>query len=813
MIKKYLPIVQFYCTRALVMIKAGRTILAVLLVVSIAHANAQETIKAVIEKQFDNYRQNNLQEKIFVHTDKNIYLPGEICWFKIYNVDAYFHKPINFGKVAYVEILDRNNNPVLQAKIALQKGMGDGSLYLPATLVSGNYHLRAYTNWMKNFDADYFFEKKLTIINVQKEQPVFAVSSLPAYDIAFFPEGGNLVNGIQSKVGFRVVNNAGKGVYCEGSLLNEKDEVITRFSPLQFGIGGFTFTPLKGSKYRAVVKLPGGEQQTKELPAAYDRGYAMHLERTKNGQLKITVRTPDDNSPASVFLFAHTRNVIKAAMSSSIKNGLAEFVIDEAKTGDGISHFTIFNENRQPVCERLFFKKPLRSLQIAAAADEQVYGLRKKINIDINTATEAGQNVAANMSMAVYKLDSLTGIDDQDINSYLLLNADLTGTVESPAYYFKQNNDTAVIALDNLMLTQGWRRFRWDDILTGRKPAFQFLPEINGHIVNGKVIPLKPGLQVENVRTYLSVPGTRTQFQTAGADEKGKVKFELKHFYSDADIIAQTNFDDDSLYRVDIERPFFSSYAQTQLAPFKLTAENVALLKTYIASQVQNAFLYEKLNHSTLPLPDTTPFYLKPDVTYLLDNYVRFTTLEEVLREYVLEVNVRLRGGKFHLPVFDAVNRTLFSSDPLVLLDGVPMFDFNKLMKYDPLKIRKLEVIYKTYFLGTNSFDGIVNFTTYTGDIEGFEIDPRATIVDYEGLQLQRDFYSPVYETAAQSASRMPDFRSLLYWTPRLKTNANGKEKASFYSSDMPGRYAIIVQGIADDGRAGSKLAYFDVKK
>lgn len=796
--------------------KARRIIAGAFILLSTTHVGAQGPLKDMIENQFDSYRQNNLQEKIFVHTDKKNYVSGEICWFKIYNVDAYFHKPINLGKVAYVEILDKNNKAVLQAKIALEKGTGDGSLYLPATLVSGNYKLRAYTNWMKNYGADYFFEKKLCIINVQNNQQENTVAQKITYDIAFFPEGGNLVNGIKSKVGFRTINQLGKGVYCEGVLLNEKGDTITSFHPLQFGIGSFTFTPLAGSRYRALVKLPGGEQQVKELPVAYNTGYVMHLENTRKGQIKITVQTPDKNnsSPASIFLFVHTRNVVKAVMSNTIQNGQAEFLLDDTKPGDGISHFTIFNENRQPVCERLFFKKPVQTLQITASTDQPLYELRKKINIDIASATEDGKYIPANMSMAVYRLDSLTTIDEQDINNYLLLSADLSGTVESPDYYFTQNNNTVAEALDNLMLTQGWRRFKWEDILLNKKSTFQFLPEINGHIINGKITALQPGLPVQDIKAYLSVPGTRTQFQTSEADAGGKVKFEMKNFYSDGgEIIVQTDNEKDSGYRLDIEQPFFTNYSQKILPPFDFIGQNAALLKMYIAAQVQNTFLYNRLNQSSLPLLDTTAFYCKPDAVYLLDNYVRFTTLEEVLREYVLQVNVRKRNGKFHLPVYDEVGKSVFDTAPLVLLDGLPIFDFNKLMNYDPLKIRKLEVVSRKYYLGGNSFDGIVNFSTYKGDMAGFEIDSRATIMDYEGLQLQRDFYAPAYETEGQLLSRMPDFRNLLYWSPKVITNGNGKEQTGFYSSDVPGRYAIVIQGMSEDGRAGSKVVFFEVKK
>ena len=132
-----------------------------------------------------------------MHTDKNFYLAGEICWFKIYAVDAFFHRPLDINKVAYAELLDNTNHPVVQAKIALDKMGGNGSLYVPVTISSGNYKLRVFTNWMKNFSADYFFEKIVSIVNTQQlnEQPLNQPAL--AYDLQFFPEGGNLVNGLQ----------------------------------------------------------------------------------------------------------------------------------------------------------------------------------------------------------------------------------------------------------------------------------------------------------------------------------------------------------------------------------------------------------------------------------------------------------------------------------------------------------------------------------------------------------------------------------------------------------------------------------------
>src|ERR1700722_14501272 len=151
----------------------------------VTHCFAQADLSQALLHQFDEYRKQGIQEKLFVHTDKSVYLAGEILWFKLYDVDAAFHMPLGISSVAYGEILDKNNKPVLQAKLAINKGDANGSVYLPASLHSGNYKLRAYTNWMKNFGPDYFFEKPVTIINSQRANDEAPVQKMGLYDIGF----------------------------------------------------------------------------------------------------------------------------------------------------------------------------------------------------------------------------------------------------------------------------------------------------------------------------------------------------------------------------------------------------------------------------------------------------------------------------------------------------------------------------------------------------------------------------------------------------------------------------------------------------
>ncbi len=774
------------------------------------NAQALESLKS----QFTAYNEQVLQEKLFVHTDKSFYLAGEICWFKIYNTDAFSNKPLAISKIVYLELLDKNNKPVLQSKVAMKDADGDGSLLLPATLSSGKYLLRAYTSWMKNFDAGYFFQKNITVVNARKPAEGIAFATANKYEVQFFPEGGNMVNGIPSRVAFKVTDQNGKGIGCSGVIVNDKGDTVSQYNTLQFGMGSCWLTPGAGRSYTSVTVLPGGSHYMQALPAAYNEGLVMHLADTLNNQLAVYVQSSATNGNAMVYLFAHTRGLVKTVLGNPLQDGSTLFLVDKSKLGDGISHFTVFNAARQPVCERLFFKRPAQQLAISATTSLPEYEQRKKITIAVQSAGNDGKSIAADMSMAVYRIDSLTRPDDININSYLWLTSDLAGNIENPGYYFNEVSPATDAALDNLLLTQGWRRFRWSDVLQPKKPVFQFAPEYKGHIIKGRVTNISTGHPVSGVECFLSVAGTRTQLRGDISDDSGYVKFEMNRFYGNDEIFVQTSGQKDSIVRVEIVNPYAATVPAAAQVNFSLATGNTNTLQNqYIPVQVQNSYLGSKLKQLALPVFDTLPFYVAPDKTYMLDDYVRFTTMEEILREYVPYVNVRKRDGVFYLPVFDLLRKEFFQVDPMVLLDGIPVFDMNKLMAYDPLKIRRLDVVSRIYYYGNMFFGGIINFITYNGDLPGYELDPRVTVIDYKTLQLQREFYSPVYETQEQYAGRMPDFRSLLYWAPNVVTTKDGKHEASFYSSDVAGNFAVVIQGITADGKAGSKTVFFKVKE
>jgi len=779
---------------------------------------AQEEVFKAIEQQLKNLKDHTGQEKMFLHTDKNFYLAGEIIWFKIYYVDAVKHQPSNISKVAYVEVADRNHKPVLQAKISLSEKGGSGSFYLPLTLNSDNYTLRAYTNWMRNTGPDYFFEKMISVVNtIKPADGTFATDSIRV-TANFFPEGGNMVQGIESKVAFQITDQNGNGLDAKGFVTNDAGDTITRFSSYKFGIGNFTFKPLAGRTYKATILLPVGRAFTSSLPIVYDHGYVMNVTDNNDGRLKVRIQARSKEAGQrgeTVFLLAHTRHQIKKSEYGFINYETdLVFYIDKATLDEGISHFTLFNKDQQPICERLVFIRPASLAITNISADKNLYDKRQLVNLSVTDTVKNELATGANYSVAVYQLDSLQPSGEDNIASYLWLSSDLRGRIESPGFYFSIAADSNE-ATDNLMLTHGWRRFRWENILSAVEPAAPgFMPEFAGHLLAARVTNIADGRPAAGVDCFLSFPSNPYGFSVAKTNSKGVAYFEVKNYYGPGEIIIQAGREITSGYRVDVLTPFADEGQSRPMAFLSLPRkEEPGLTEKSISMQAQNIYVADSIRRFSPPLlTDTFPFFGKPDYTYSLDDYKRFTTMEEVLREYVTPINVVLRNGKLHMSVYDELLRTIYTEETLVLLDGVPLMDYQKIFSYDPLKVKKLDVIPRRYMLGGISYKGIASFETYHGKFDGFELAQGLISIDYDGLQLQREFYSPVYETKTQKQQRIPDYRSTLYWNPDVPANNTGQESLQFYTSDLPGKFLIVMQGFNARGEPVYSTGSFTVE-
>ncbi|MEP7252977.1 MAG: hypothetical protein ABI683_11380, partial [Ginsengibacter sp.] len=713
-----------------------------------AYIASSQDVSLEIKNSFEKYTAYSYQEKVFLHVNKTVYLTGEMIWFKCYVTNG-SNSLSQLSKICYVEVLGNDKRSVLQAKVSIDSGTGNGSIVIPASVRTGNYQIRAYTNWMKNFESSFYFHQQISIVNPAKKPEAAKRDSASVYSVQLFPEGGNLVYGLQSKVAFKIAGAFGKGIAVPAAITDNNNDTVAKFAPRKFGMGTFEFTPIKGQRYKIVAKIDGNNL-VYDLPKIYDNGCVMQL-KDDGTEMHVVVKT-NIESINQVFLIAQTRGSVKIAKMQFVKDGIADFLINKSLLGEGISQLTIFNDAKQPLCERLYFKRPSQ-LKISVANISVDVTKRKKIDLHISTRDPAGKAINAQGSVSVFLIDSLQREPSLNILNYLWLSSEIKGNVESPEYYFTNTGAEANIDLDNLMLTQGWRRFKWEEVLKNTKPSFTFLPEKEGHIITGKILATSSAVPDTGVSGYLAVPGNNFKFTTVKSSG-GIVNFNVGKFYGSHEIITQPAAGDSS-FRIALDNPFSEKHEDLNIDQLDIGKElKEEILIRSIGAQSENIYLEGISNNYTLPEAfDTTAFFGFPSKTYYLDNYTRFRGMEEVMREYVKEVHVRNRQNTFHFEVYNELAKLYFNEDPLVLIDGVPVFNFNKIMEIDPLNIEKIDVVTTRVFLGSKIFDGIVSYSTYDGDLKGYELSPASLIVEYDGLQLEREFYSPKYDTEDRAAS------------------------------------------------------------
>jgi hypothetical protein len=472
---------------------------------------------------------------------------------------------------------------------------------------------------------------------------------------------------------------------------------------------------------------------------------------------------------------------------------------------EGINVLTILDAAQNPVCERLYFKKPGHHLAITIKTDSTQYERRSRVTINLKTMTEGGSPVPTTLSLTAFLSDSLQERDPASIEQFIYLASELQGLIESQSYYFS-NEEGVDEATDNLLLVHGWRRF-------SNKGDFssvpRYLPEYEGPIIRAKAINKVSGSPEPNLTAYLAFPGNRFFSTNAISNQEGEFQFVTKNIYGPGELTVEP-VQNRSLVQIDVENAYVPLSAPI-LPNFTIEERKKSLLTAhYLNVQLEQEARNER--YSLPQLKDTTFFYGKPDYSFRLDDYTRFPTMEEVLKEVVSDVRLQKKDDTFHLRTFNLPFGNYFDSDPLVLLDGVPIFNINKLIAFDPLKVKQVDVVARKFFWNSQIISGIVSFQSYEGDLAGFELDPSVLAINYNGLQLRREFYSPVYLNDEQRKSRQPDRRMTLSWMPSVSSDGQGRSTLSFYTSDVRGHFMIDVQGVGKDGLPGSQYIFIEVK-
>ncbi|MFM9076415.1 MAG: hypothetical protein ACKORJ_12750 [Bacteroidota bacterium] len=761
--------------------------------------HAQETEA----KALQTYTVADPGEKLFVHLSRTDLITGELLWFSVFVADRQSHRPLDMSKIAYAELIGPGGTAVLQTRVFLNRGAGYGSFYLPANLQSGEYLFRAYTAWMKNIDPAFWFSQPVKILNTLRPAeniPMPPVSQAPI--VSFFPEGGQLVDGLESRVAFHATDRFGNGVTLKGWVLDGRDTVV-RFSPIRNGLGSFQFRPVAGKSYKAQIRDAKGKVVPVTLPAINAEGIVLNVRDTTAGRMFIGVRGKAAGESVSIVI--HTRQQINFSGKAWIASGNGGVLIEGSIFPAGITHITVFSSAGQPLAERLVFRKPAKAA-VTISTNQRAYNVRSRAQL-----TFPVPDAATRYSVSVFRADSIAPASD--IVTNLLLTSDLHGKVETPEFYLSDDPLSTPLA-DLLMLTHGWRRFNWESVLAGRKPTITYLPEINGHLIQGTLLDADDKA-VAGKTVFMSSPSKIIRLFTAQSDAEGKVRFDISARDLGNKVIIQPDLARDSLLRLRMDDPFSTMSSQWKPRPAMTYGTMAAgLVERNVAMQVQDVF-HEDETYFNYPagVLDSIPFYGKATESYDLDDYVRFPEMEEIMREFVKGVWVRKKRDRFRLVVTDGLRNIAFSENPLTLLDGVPIPDINRLFSVDAVKIDKIEVLSRKYFLGPLKCSGIVSLSSYAGDLAGMQPDPRSVVIDYAALEKQRQFHTTQYATVQSRESRIPDRRHLVLFNPEFRAAKGERAVLEFFTSDVEGRFQVVVEGLSETGQPVHGVTTFSVSR
>ncbi len=785
-------------------------------------------------------------EKVYLHLDRPVYGTGETIWFNAYLVDGLQHRPDSLSRILYVELLSPQRQLVARRTLRIQDiGLAHGDIELDDTLRAGTYVLRAYTNWMRNAGPAFFYQRQLQVwpaapsqpndasmgATTKTNSPTSAQKTAPAkVDVQFFPEGGTLVAGLSSVVAFKAQATTGRGATVSGQLLDAQNKPVATFKSQHLGMGHFSFTPAAGQQYHARVTLPGGNTADYPLPAVQPSGYTLHI--ADNGDyFDVEARYMGATPPGPALLLSEVRGYIVGLpprpLSSDGKS--ATWHVAKSKYPNGIAHFTLFDAQSRPQAERLaFVQNGVPTLRIALTADKAAYAPHERVLMKAKVTDASGQPMNTRFSVAVAEQGAATlDANAETIASNLLLTSDLAGYVEEPGYYFKNQTPEVTQALDDLLLTQGWRRFVWKDVLAGTAPSRYYGAEqvmaLTGVVTGMGHNPI-PNSQL----TFIETKPVR-QFVNATTDALGRFSFEGFEGKDTAVVTLQgrrTNGGSNVTVRPDLGAPTqgglpLPGLPSVGLAPPAVAdyvrrsrQQRVTERQNMPADDIRNVQLADvavtgqRANASVIPSDD--PRRMIPGV--VANTVLDFTKMPEA--QSGIPIFSLLQGRVAGLAISgNPPNQSIQirnQGTPQIILDGQRV-DADVINSLNSSDVEAVEVYKGNEGAILGAGNGAIAIYTKRGNrnYKGPTSDPRNNTnpglitVKLPGYYQAREFYRPRYGAPVLNAPESDPRRLTIYWNPSLQTDSKGEAEFTFYTADGSGNFQATAEGLTLTGEPG----------
>lgn len=768
--------------------------------------------------QPDTLKSDAVYEKLYLHIDREIYSPGDDIWYKSYLVSGINHKLIPGFKNIYVQLISDEGEIAGNQLIMSVDGTANGDFRLSDSIPEGSYTIRAYTKYLLNFGEESIFHKRIAVSNpgnsLEDKEPVIKTAQI---DAQFLPEGGNLVLNAANYIAFKVTDETGRGIPVSGKIVDEKGEEVVLFKTLYNGMGSFGIMPVEGKTYTALIDGYSGFSYRFEDPEP--DGIAMHYEPdgsfvmfrlNRNIKSAGTIRPVLVASHKGEELFREEAEMTGAQYQMKIYKGFFP---------PGISKVTILDELDRILAERLIFIRNNESNSVAVDLGARTYEPHQKVEIDLTALLDSEtDSINSTLSMAVVSQDYFSsGGRNQTIESYLLIDSELKGPVESSASLFTDEPGiTAQEKLDLVMLVNGWRKYYWEEMAP---VAGMDLPgwDDAGITVSGRVEKMFGNKPIENGIVELGPFSNLFVILKDTTDAYGRFSFDRLYLKDTAQIMINATNSRGSNYvevfnettlpfdtiipfaevsnatmNFDIPDRFYRASYYKHLAEREYELEHGTILLEGV-DVIRDKMFYSVFIKAQYGWPNQT-YELKDDAfsyTNILD-YVE-TNIPAVYYDYSNQkLTYRNQSIRLLLDGFGISTDELES----VPIGDIAFVDFYK----SSINIAR----FGSELGNSESFFGVLSFVTKSPGPKfyaDFKRNIHGRIVPaVHGFKQSREFYSPVYPLADDMDSEKPDFRATMYWNPEVYMKDN-KAKVEFFTSEMTGKYNIIVEGISTKGR------------
>ncbi|RZK49912.1 MAG: carboxypeptidase regulatory-like domain-containing protein [Pedobacter sp.] len=651
---------------------------------------------------------------------------------------------------------------------------------------------------------------------------------LADHDFQFFPEGGEFILGIPNQIGVKATASSGYGIEFKGSIVSDDQ---TEISPINYGtsgMGSFYINPEIGKNYSAKITYKDGTVKLYPLPKAKESGITLQVANQTPEMIQVKILASpaflSANQGKIFHIIGQSNESVLYAASTKLLNQLITIRVPRSELPNGIIQFTLFDELTLPISERLVFHLHPSQLNLQIKSNLASYKPRQEVKLNIISSKD-NQPVKGDFSVTVIDMQKVPydEIKEASILSYLLLSSDLKGYIENPNYYFTKTDEKKLADLDKLMLTQGYRRFSYADLISNKVNPIRFLPEqginLSGTLRDRTGMPIRRG----NLRLTVTDKPISAELVT---QNNGSFNFQNLVFPDSSEVVINARYNPnpnnimivmdgfpipvagknklklDEIVNIDTALSAYLNNSQKQYR-FMRTLKEVEIKGTPAKRPTHN-------DHGNL-----TGLRQNPDHFIEGSNFTDCVSTLECLKTKLMGVtfdNMKL----YNTRLYNSGNRTPMQ----VYLNNLPV-EADYINNINPMEIDNIE-IFLTDPMGIidnmHKTKGVIIINTKKqpagqkiSKSELLDMLPKNYMVTLypQGYSKEREFYSPKYLPNAPFGAS--DLRSTLYWNPKVITNEKGEFNLSYFNADGKGNMLVIVEGFDKEGNLARGMYQYKV--